>query len=141
MVNDEAVDKALEFVAKGGGNYQYLFGKLNSPDWIPPLQKRGRFSHPPSAIVEETSIQFPRWPEGEYLVRMAPLAPDLVFSAIDVKVYESDNHYVHQTLLQIAAELPVSLAAQVALAEAKWASQQRRLLGLYEEKIVPVILN
>jgi hypothetical protein len=141
MVTDEVVEKALELVSKGGGNYQYFFGKLNSPDWIAPLQKKGRFSHPPVAIVEETSIRFPRWPEGEYLVRMAPLAPDLVFGAIDVKVYESDNHYVHQILLQIAAELPVPLAVQVALAEAKWASQQRRFLGFYEEKVVPVILN
>ena len=43
--------------------------------------------------------------------------------------------------MQIAAELPVPLAAQVAHAEATWASQQQRFLGLYDHKIVPVILN
>jgi hypothetical protein len=128
-------------VAKGGGNYGYFFGKLKSPDWIAPLHKKGRFSHPPAAIIEETSIRFPGWPEGEYLVRMAPLAPEAVFGAIDVSVYESDNQHVHQVLLRIAAELPVALAAQVALEEAKWAAQQRRFLGLYEHKAVPVILN
>lgn len=141
MVTDETVQRALELVAKGGGNYGYFFGKLKSPDWIAPLQKKGRFSHPPGAIVEETSIRFPGWPEGEYLIRMAPLAPEAVFGAIDLKAYESDNHHVHQVLLQIAAELPVALAAQVALEEAKWASQQQRFLGLYEQKIVPAILN
>ena len=87
MVTDEMVEKALELVAKGGGNYEYFFGKLKSPDWITPLQKKGRFSHPPAAIVEETSIRFPGWPEGEYLVRMAPLAPEAVFGAIDVEAY------------------------------------------------------
>lgn len=141
MVTDKMVEKALELVAKGGGNYEYFFGKLKSPEWIAPLQKKGRFSHPPTAIIEKTSIRFPGWPEGEYLVRMAPLAPEAVFGAIDVKAYESDNHYVHQALLQIAAELPVPLAAQVALAEAKWASRQQRYIALYEETVIPVILN
>lgn len=141
MVTDDLVDKALEVVARGGGNYEYFFAKLNSPDWITPLQKRGRFSHPPAAIVEKTSIRFPGWPEGEYLIRMAPIAPEAVFAAIDAKSYESDNHFVHQILLQVAAELPVDLAARVALAEAKWSSQQQRFYHLYEEKIVPVILN
>lgn len=141
MVTDELVDRALEVVAKGGGNYEYFFAKLNSPDWIEPLKKRGRFEHPPAAIIEKTSIRFPRWPEGEYLIRMAPIAPDAVFRAIDAKCYESDNHYVHEILLQIAADLPVDLAAEVALAEAKWASEQKRFLGLYEDRIVPVILK
>lgn len=141
MVTDELVDKALEVVAKGGANYQYFFAKLNSPDWIEPLRKRGRFSHPPPAIVDNTSIRFPRWPEGEYLIRMAPVAPEAVFATIDANSYESGNHYVHQILLQIAAELPADLAARVAVAEAKWSSQQQRFYHLYEDKIVPVILK
>jgi hypothetical protein len=141
MVSDELVGKALEMVARGGGNYDYFFAKLNSPDWIAPLKKRGRFAHPPAAIIEKTSIRFPRWPEGDYLIRMAPIAPEAVFAAIDAKSYESDNHYVHETLLRIAAELPVHLAAEIALAEAKWASEQKRFLGLYDDRIVPVILR
>lgn len=141
MVTDELVDKALQVVAKGGGNYEYFFAKLNSPDWIVPLQKRGRFSHPPQAVIEKTSIRFPRWPEGEYLVRMAPIAPAAVFAAIEENTYESDNHYVHQVLLHIAAELPVDLAAHVAEAETKWSSRQQRFYHLYDEKIVPVILK
>lgn len=141
MVTDEVVERALEVVAKGGGNYEYFFAKLSSPDWIAPLKKRDRFAHPPPAIVEKTSIRFPRWPEGEYLIRMAPIAPEAVFNAVDAKSYESNNHYVHQILLQIAAELPVDLAAEVAAAEAKWASEQKRFLGLYDDKVVPVILK
>lgn len=141
MVTDELVDRVLEVVAKSGGNYQYVFAKLNSPDWIEPLRIRGRFSHPPPAIVDSTSIRFPRWPEGEYLVRMAPVAPEAVFAAIDPNSYESNNHYVHQTLLQIAIELPIDLAARVAVAEGKWSSQQQRFYLLYEDKVVPVVLK
>jgi hypothetical protein len=141
MVTDELADQALEVVARGGGNYEYFFAKLSSPEWIAPLQKRGRFSHPPAAIIDKTSIRFRPWPEGSYLARMAPLAPEAVFHAIDPVTFESDNQYVHEILLQIAAELPVDLAAEVALGEAKWASEQKRFLGMYEEKIVPVVLS
>jgi hypothetical protein len=141
MVNEETVAKALELVAKGGGNYEHFFGKLTSPDWIEPLKKKERFSHPPPMIVEETSLRFPPWPEGEYLVRMAPLAPEAVFGAIDATAYESNNASVHNILLRIAAELPVGLAAQVAEKEAKWASQQGRFFHLYEDKVVSVVLK
>ncbi len=141
MVNEEIVTKALELVAKGAGNYEHFFGNIASPDWIEPLKKRGRFSHPPPTIVEGTSLRFPPWPEGEYLVRMAPLAPEAVFGAIDATAYESTNASIHDILLRIAAELPVALAAQVSEKEAKWASQQGRFFHLYEDKVVPVVLK
>jgi hypothetical protein len=141
MVNEEIVTKALELVAKGAGNYEHFFGKLTSPDWIEPLKKRERFSHPPPMIVEENTLRFPPWPEGEYLVRMAPVAPEAVFGAIDATAYESNNASVHTILLRIAAELPVAFAARVAEKEAKWASQQGRFFHLYEDKVVPVVLK
>jgi hypothetical protein len=141
MITDDLVDRALKLVAERGGNYEYFFAKLTSPDWIEPLQKKGRFLHPPPAISDGTYLRFPGWPEGGYLTRMAPIAPDGVFGAIDAACYDSDNHYVHQTLLEIAAGLPVALAAQMAEAEAKWASKQTRFLGLYKQRLVPVILK
>ena len=113
MVTDELVDRALKLVAERGGNYEYFFAKLASPDWIAPLQKRGRFSHPPPAFVEGKYVRFPGWPEGSYLTRMAPIAPDGVFGALDPSSFDSDNHYVHQILLEIAAGLSVDLAAKV----------------------------
>jgi hypothetical protein len=72
---------------------------------------------------------------------MAPLAPQAVFDAIDPSSYESDNHYVHQILLEIAAGLSADLSAQIAEAEAKWASKQLRFHGLYKERLVRVIVN
>jgi hypothetical protein len=141
MITDDLVDRALKLVAERGGNYEYFFAKLTSPDWIAPLQKKGRFLHPPPAISDGTYLRFPGWPEGGYLMRMAPMAPDAVFGAIDAACYDSDNQYVHQILLEIAAGLPVALATQMAEAEAKWASGQTRFLGLYKERLATVILK
>lgn len=141
MVTDELVESALKLVAERGGNYEYFFAKLTIPDWIPPLQKRGRFSHPPPAIIDANYIRFPRWPEGEYLSRMASVASDVVFAAIDSATYESDNEYVHQVLLEIAVGLTPDLAAKVARAEAKWALKQVRFRSLYDERLTQVVVK
>ena len=141
MITDELVDRALKLVAERGGNYEYFFAKLTSPDWIVPLQKRGRFSHPPPALLEGKYLRLPGWPEGNYLTRMAPIAPNAVFDAIGPSSYDSDNQHVHEILLEIAAGLTADLAADVAVAEAKWASKQVRFYGLYEERVIPVVLN
>jgi len=139
MVNDEIVDRALALVAEGGGNYEYFFSQLSSPDWIEPLQSRGRFSHPPGAVSEGNSVRFPRWPEGEYLNRMAPEAPERVFGALGPGCYRSDNHTVHQILLEIATKLPGAPAAQIARAEAEWVSGQPALLNGYTSRSTDLI--
>ncbi|HEV2418034.1 MAG TPA: hypothetical protein VGX94_09525 [Terriglobia bacterium] len=133
MVTKQMIDRALALVAEGGGNYEYFFSHLNSPDWIEPLRECGRFSHPPDAVSNEHGLRFPGWPEGEYLNRMASVAPEAVYSALPKKCFESNNHTVHEIILQIAAKLPPPLAAHIARAEAEWVSKQPVLLLLYSE--------
>ena len=64
MPTDAQVDKALELIQKGGGNYEYFFGKLSDPAWIGPLSKRGRFNHPPPIERVGNMFRLPRWPGG-----------------------------------------------------------------------------
>ena len=108
MVTEELVERALKLVGERGGNYEYFFAKLTGPDWIVPLQKRGRFSHPPPALSEGKCIRFPGWPEGNYLMRMAPIVPKAVFDAINPASYDSDNQHVHEILLEICASFRVA---------------------------------
>jgi hypothetical protein len=141
VVTDELVDRALRIVAEGAANYHYFFANINSPDWIAPLKRRGRFSNPPPAENRSDSIRFPPWPEGEYLLRMAPQSPQEVFEAINQEWHESDNHSVHDLILRIATELPPTFAAQIAEAEAKWASRQERFYVLYAHRAEPLLIN
>jgi hypothetical protein len=141
VVTDELVDRALAIVAEGAANYHYFFGSLQSPDWISPLKRRERFSNPPPAEIRDDSIRFPPWPEGEYLLRMASKSPQEVFNAINEKWYQSDNHSIHDLILRIAAELPPALAAQMAKAEAMWASRQKRFYLLYSHRAEPLIIK
>lgn len=123
MVTEERIDKALELIGKGAGNYEYFFSKLGTPEWIEPLSRRGRFRHPPAAEHIENLVRFPRWPEGEYLLRMAAAAPDQVAAAIDPVCFESDNPLVHQLLIEIASLLPPRLARNIAVRETAWLKQ------------------
>lgn len=141
MVTDELVDRALKILAEGAANYHYFFANLKSPDWIAPLKRRGRFANPPPAEKRSDSIRFPLWPEGEYLLRMAPRSPQEVFEAINDAWHESDNHSVHDLLLRIATELPPAFAAKIAEAEAKWASHQVRFYILYAHRAEPLLIK
>ena len=141
MVTDELVDRALEIVAEGAANYHYFFANLNSPDWIAPLKRRGRLSNPPPAEIRGDSLRFPSWPEGEYLLRMATQSPQEVFDAINEKWHQSDNHSVHDLILRIATALPPALGAQIAEAETRWASHQKRFYILYAHRAEPLLLK
>ncbi len=102
MPTDAQVDKALELIQKSGGNYEYFFEKLSSPAWIEPLFRRGRFDHPPRIEPIDKMYRFPSWPEGEYLLRMADVAPKEVAAAIKPVCFASNNPIVHRLLVEIA---------------------------------------
>ena len=139
MPTDAQVNKALELIQKSGGNYQYLFEKLASPAWIEPLAKRGRFDHPPGIERIGNMYRFPPWPEGEYLLRMADVAPQEVAAAIKPECFASDNHIVHRMLVETARKLPPPLAKELAIEEAAWVRQQGSLIPLYPEKAAALV--
>jgi hypothetical protein len=118
LTPDEQVKRALELTPKGGGNYEYFFQKFTDPEWIRPLAAHGRFLHPPHIEQIGEMFRMPRWPEGEYLLRMASEAHEAVAAAITPVCFESDNPLTtHQLLLEIAAQLPTRLARDIAMRE------------------------
>lgn len=141
MITDEKVDQALALIQKGAGNYEYFFSKLESPSWIEPLSRRGRFGHPPAPEYIGNLVRFPRWPEGEYLLRMATIAPEQVAAALDPSCFQSDNPLVHQLFLDIGSSLPTRHARNIAEQEAKWVKNQFALLTLYPEKAAALIVH
>lgn len=106
MPRPEAVDRALRAIEKGYAEYAYFFEQLKSPDWLRPLEERGRFRFPPPPIREGQYIRFPEWPESRYLVRMAriPEARDAVLR-IALAIPATENSRVHDDLADIALAL------------------------------------
>lgn len=142
MPSELQVDKALALIQKGGGNYEYFFEQLSKPSWIAPLAKRGRFNHPPPLVrVSESAHRIPAWPEGQYLVRMAAVAPDEVASVVGPAAYESDNPLVHTLLLEIASFLPAIAARNLVGKEIEWLEKQRSLYALYPQRAADLVVH
>src|SRR5258708_7482211 len=89
-----------------------FFNELENPEWLAPLAKRGVFADPGLVESQEGYRAWP-WPEGDYLLRVAPERPAEV-TALLKEVADSDNPWVQRALVEVAAVLPVAdLAALV----------------------------
>jgi len=142
MPSEAQVDRAIALILKGGGNYEYFFQQLSNPSWIAPLAKRGRFDHPPPLErVSATAYRIPAWPEGQYLLRMAVVAPEEVTAAIGTACFESDNPAVHTLLVEIAGIIPAPGAREIAVREIAWLEKQRSLFTLYPRKAAALVTH
>ncbi len=137
-VNESAVQRAMDLITRNPANYSYFFGQLKDPEWIAPLRDAGRFQYPPPAVRQPGTIAFPAWPEGDYLVRMAGLRPELV-KEIFIQVPVSDNARIHQYAFEAAIEMPAIFAAEIARREAKWVGEQTSLYMLLPRRIADVV--
>ena len=101
---DEMIEKALGSVKKEIDR-QFFFSRLKNPLWIQPLAERGYFQSPPSVMhLADGSVQFPFWPELQFLKNVAKDAPDEV-ARITVGLPEVDNPQVYYDILDIALRL------------------------------------
>ena len=99
-----------------GGDQQvrYFFERLDRPDWVRELHRRGFFADPPKSIVEDAGrfVRFPPWPALGYLSRVAARsATDVLAAATSVPA--TDNLSVQAGLLDVAIALPGVQAAKL----------------------------
>lgn len=134
----EIIEKVLELIRKRQANHDYFFSKLNSANWIAPLDKEGLFIAPPPDVRDGDTIRFPFWAESQYLTRIASEAPEQV-AEIMMKIPETDNVRVHEDLALAAAKLPGFLAARWAWKETKWVERQNYLYFLLPESLGKLI--
>jgi len=100
----------------------YFFDRLDKPEWLEPLWKKGFFRHPPVPVRddEQGTIRFPPWPEARYLARMAPHKPDLVAEIIK-EMDDTDNADVISDLLDALLAMPPDTAPRLVEKAARWA--------------------
>lgn len=134
MIDEQYIERALAQIQKRAANHDYFFARLSSPDWIGPLRDKGLFSSPPGAIRRADTISFPRWPESQYLARMAAKAPKLVTETL-LAIPPTDNVIVHEDFIDAALDMPPTFAAEVAKHELPWIEKQTNLFGLLPEKL------
>ena len=102
-------------------NRAYFFDRLENPEWVSALARRGVFDDPPDPVPadEPGYVQFPPWPEGRYLARMAPVAPDAV-AAVLQESRPSANARVTDILLECVQALPSEQFQELAPQIVEW---------------------
>lgn len=99
-----AVDSA---VARTGHiqHRRVFYSKLENPNWVVPLAKRGAFKTAPQ-VDGHGQANMDGWPEGEYLAKVASAAPDKVLTAVQPAL-ANDHPVVQRIVLDIAEQVPV----------------------------------
>lgn len=130
------LDKLKNNVPNNIVAHGYFFDRLTSPSWLDFLQSNGLFSYPPAPEVdsEKGTIGYSVWPPSQYLVRMAPLAPEKVLN-IMLAVPPTDNFRVYEDFASAAAVMPPELAAKWSEEEAERVSKLESLFGLLPGKL------
>ena len=125
-LSEKTIKDKLNEIREHRADYYFFFSKLNSVNWLQPLNDDGYFRLPPSASREGDKTIFPFWPESQYLGRVVSEAPEQVFKIL-MSMPETDNVRVHEDLVEIATKLPGELAAKWTDKELKWINEQEDL--------------
>ena len=124
----EMVDKALASVKKETDR-QYFFSRLKNPLWLQPLKEANYFQSPPQArILPDENIQFPTWPELQYLKNISDEVPNEVIKLI-LQLPEVDNPFIYHHILEIALILHGSDSAKLLPKILEYVSLERQFLA------------
>ncbi len=106
-------------ILKTPAQFAHFFERADAR-WLSPLERAGFFDAPPGLEdAGEGYVRMPRWPEGEYLARIAPDAPTSV-ARIAIAVPIGDNPRVGDALIAVARGLPIELGARLVPRIAAW---------------------
>lgn len=123
---NELIDKALGSFKKVH-HRKYFFSRLENPLWLEPLAERGYFKHPPrSQRFDDGTIQFPYWPEIQYLTNVCREVPDEVINVV-MELPKVDNPVVYDGILDIALQLPGKQSAKLKDKMLEYASMEHQL--------------
>jgi hypothetical protein len=99
---------------------EYLFSHIPTSAWLVPLRKAGFFNEPPEPVRDEVAgtIQFPGWPAGQYLARVASELPEPVQSII--ASVKTENARILDDFADAALAMPARFAAKLVPQAIQW---------------------
>lgn len=127
MISEDLLNKTLEKINKTPVAYNYFFNKVSNPAWLLPLKEKGFFTNPTPAIREDGYIQFPLWPEGSYLVRIADKAQDEVLEIIKA-LPDTDNERVMDDVVHALLKIDTTKAFRLTETVKKYVNSSQFLL-------------
>ena len=132
---DDLVQTALKSV-RTVSDRMYFFLRLKNPHWIEPLAERGFFDHPPKVKdLPDGYIQYPFWPEFQYLKNVAQEAPEQVIEVI-LKIPATENSRFYEDVIDIALKVDSWHSAKLKARILEYASGKYHFLNPRFEKIL-----
>ncbi len=131
----DLVRKALKTV-KTETDRKYFFLRLKNPHWIEPLAKRGFFKHPPEKKdLPDGYVQYPFWPELQYLKNVVQEAPEQVIEVVS-KIPSTENSRFYEDVIDIALKVDPSHSTKLEARILEYASGEYPFLNPRFEKIL-----
>jgi hypothetical protein len=95
------------------------FYDLAGVEWLAPLRDKRYFASPPPLVAnEEGNYEYPRWPPGRFLARIANHASQTV---IEIgRELDTDNPEAHESLVDAACSVSAPEAAALVEAIERW---------------------
>ncbi|MCY3774044.1 MAG: hypothetical protein OXG98_18710 [Gemmatimonadetes bacterium] len=124
---DELVDRTLGMFERQTDRQQF-FSQLKNPHWIQPLFERDSFTSPPGVRhLPDGFVQYPPWPELQYLKNVTEKAPGEVVDIV-AKLPQTDNPRVYDDILDIVLMLKGEQSVQLKAKITNYAGLQYHLL-------------
>ena len=122
-----AVDRALDLIESQSERYHF-FSRLQNPHWLQPLSERDSFTSPPGVRhLPEGFVQYPPWPELQYLKNVTEKVPDEVVDIV-ASLPQTDNPRVYDDILDIVLMLKGEQTARLKEKMFEYAGFQNHLL-------------
>ena len=125
---DEQLGRALVLIGHPERK-RLFFQRLENPRWLAPLDRRRVFDEAPAPVPVDEWLQYPRWLEGDYLVRMSAVVPGEVADIL-LKLKDNGNPWAHRQIVAAAVAMPAEHAARLVERIATYvAADQTPMLG------------
>ncbi|MHB8244375.1 MAG: hypothetical protein ACYDGN_03320 [Acidimicrobiales bacterium] len=108
---DEQLRRALVLVGHSE-RARLFYQQLENPRWLAPLNRHKVFDEAPAPVPVEEYLQYPRWLEGDYLVRMAAVVPGEVAEVL-LKLKDNGNPWAHRQVIAASVAMPAEHAARL----------------------------
>ena len=94
-------ERLLSLIERRGANFVFFFQHVNDSAWIPILNKKGYFAHPPGVeLIGEDRINFPFWPPLSYLVQVFDSEPEKVLGILE-QLPDTDNPRILEEIIDV----------------------------------------
>ena len=106
--SESIVERMFLLIERKGANSAFFFQQISEKadvTWLPFLEKKGYFAHPPNVQLIDGSVIFPFWWPIHYLAKISNYAPNKVIEIV-LQLPKVNNPLVYDGILDVALQLP-----------------------------------